>query len=179
MQDKWYSQCRTDCPPSWECFLEPGGSSTTPSVITNPGVVTNPPAAGKFPNCQFRFGMGYRPEPSTDYSSGDYITIWIGSPSTTHGTDFNPWWHGAMVDSCIKYNKIPLYYGYIIAFMARDEWGLQDCDVGTPSLCEKGSDYIRGNRAKIVAKYSNYASETAKRIGKNGESIWLIEPDFW
>ena len=72
-----------------------------------------------------------------------------------------------------------MYYGYIIAFMARDEWGLKDCDVGTPSLCERGSDYIRENRAKIVAKYKNYAAETAKTIGRNAESIWLIEPDFW
>jgi hypothetical protein len=56
--------------------------------------------------------------------------------------------------------------------MARDEWGLKDCDVGTPSLCERGSDYIRQNRARIVAKYKNYAEETAKAIGKNAESIW-------
>ena len=57
-------------------------------IIYNLGS-TLPIASGKFPNCQFRFGMGYKPDPNTDYSAGDYITIWIGSPSTTHGTDFN------------------------------------------------------------------------------------------
>jgi len=181
MQDKWYSQCRPtgDCPPNWECYLEPGGSTTNPPTTSSSVVVTLPQSAGKFPNCQFRFGMGYRPDANTDYSAGDYITIWIGSPSTTHGTNFNPYWHGAMLDACVKNNKLPVYYGYIIAFMARDEWGLKDCDVGTPSLCERGSDYIRENRAKIVAKYGSYALETAKKIGKNAESVWLIEPDFW
>ena len=124
--------------------------------------------------------MNYQLDSNTNYSAGDYITIWIGIPSTyMNGTDFNPYWQGVMLNACIKYNKIPVFYGYIIAFMARDEWGLQDCDVATPSLCQRGADFIRLNRARIVAKYKNYATETAKRIAKDAESIWLIEPDFW
>ena len=109
-----------------------------------------------------------------DYSVADYLTIWIGSPSTTHGTNFNPYWHGEMVKTAMKNNKMVVYYGYIIAFMARAEWGLKDCDVGTPSLCQRGSDYIRGNRAAIVAKYKSYAAETAALLGSAKETVWLI-----
>ena len=35
-QDKWYSQCLTSCPPNWQCYSEPGGS-TTESPTTNSG----------------------------------------------------------------------------------------------------------------------------------------------
>ncbi len=56
---------------------------------------------------------------------------------------------------------------------------MQDCDVGTPSLCQRGADYIRAKRANILAKYSSYAVKTAEIIGRNTEIIWLIEPDFW
>ena len=63
--------------------------------------------------------------------------------------------------------------------MARDEWGLQDCDVGRPNLCERGAEYIRTKRSEIVTKYKQYAFETAARIGKNSLITFLIEPDFW
>ena len=58
-------------------------------------------------------------------------------------------------------------------------WGLQDCDVGSPNLCERGSEFIRSKRAEIIAKYKHYAAETANMIGKNSDMVWLIEPDFW
>jgi hypothetical protein len=35
-----------------------------------------------FPSCQFRFGMAFDGN-SRDYSLADYITMWIGSPSST------------------------------------------------------------------------------------------------
>lgn len=116
---------------------------------------------------------------SKNYSAGDYITIWIGSPSTTHGTSFNPYWHGEMLKTALKYNKMTVFYGYIIAFMARDEAGLKDCNIGKPNLCQYGSNYIRKNKGRIVSKYKHYAIEAAKIIGKYAEIIWLIEPDFW
>ena len=84
-----------------------------------------------------------------------------------------------MLNACNQYKKMPVYYGYTIAFMARAEWGLQDCDVGSPNLCQKGADYIRANRANILAKYRQIALETAKIIGTNTPMVWLIEPDFW
>jgi hypothetical protein len=85
-----------------------------------------------------------------------------------------------MLDACKQYGKMPVFYGYIIAFMARRELGLQDCDVSsTNSLCTEGSNYIRNNRARIIEQYRHYAQQAAIRIGKNGEIVWIMEPDFW
>ena len=63
--------------------------------------------------------------------------------------------------------------------MARHEAGLQDCDVGTPSLCQRGAKFIRDNRQSIVNKYSHYAKETAAIVGTSSRMVWLIEMDFW
>lgn len=80
----------------------------------------------------------------------------------------------------MKYNKTPVYYGYIIAFWARTAWGLQDCDVSsTNNLCTRGADFIRARRTDIVNKYKKFAADTAAVLGSNKEIVWLIEPDFW
>jgi hypothetical protein len=63
--------------------------------------------------------------------------------------------------------------------MARHQAGLQDCDVGTPSLCQRGAKFIRDNRQSIVKKYSDYAKETAAIVGVSSRMVWLIEMDFW
>lgn len=76
-------------------------------------------------------------------------------------------------------NKMPLFYAYIIAFEARTKAGLKDCDVGTPSLCQNGADFIRNNRAFLVNRYSYQASKIAEIIGRNANAVFLIEPDFW
>jgi hypothetical protein len=63
--------------------------------------------------------------------------------------------------------------------MARQQAGLKDCDVGTPSLCQRGAQFIRDNRQGILNKYSNYAQETAAIVGTQSRMIWLIEVDFY
>ena len=63
--------------------------------------------------------------------------------------------------------------------MARHEAGLQDCDVGTPNLCQRGAKYIRENRQRIVDKYAHYAQESAAIVGAQSRMVWLIEMDFW
>lgn len=76
-------------------------------------------------------------------------------------------------------NKIPVFYAYVIAFEARNLLGLQDCDVGTPSLCQQGSQFIRDYRARIIERYNNHSSNIAKILGSTYTTIFLIEPDFW
>ena len=50
-------------------------------------------------------------------------------------------------------------YTYMIAFEARKKWGLLDCNVGHPSLCEKGANFIRQNRKYLVDIYAREASK--------------------
>jgi hypothetical protein len=45
-------------------------------------------------------------------------------------------------------------------------------------LCNKGANYIRQNRAKLVQRYSHQATEIAKALGdKNKEVVFVMEPD--
>lgn len=84
-----------------------------------------------------------------------------------------------MLDVCTKNNKIPLFYAYVIAFEARSKSGLQDCDVGTPNLCQQGAEFIRNNRQSLVNKYTEHATAIAARYGKDKPVIFVMEPDFW
>jgi hypothetical protein len=76
-------------------------------------------------------------------------------------------------------NKIPLFYGYVIAHEARNLEGLRDCDDGTPNLCDYGAQYIRKNRARILERYNHHSFNIANIMGKTSTVIFLIEPDFW
>ena len=77
-------------------------SATNTLVTTNPTVSTTKPTtqepvslatslSSETLGCQFQFGMSFNG--NKDYPPADYLTIWIGSPSSTHGTNFNPWYH--------------------------------------------------------------------------------------
>ena len=83
-----------------------------------------------------------------------------------------------MLETCIKLKKLPVFYSYIIAFEARNKQGLKDCDVGHPSLCEQGSNFIRNNRDYLVGRYKYQAQNIAKYLGKDGKAVFQIEPDF-
>ena len=83
-----------------------------------------------------------------------------------------------MLETCVKLKKLPVFYAYIIAFEARVKWGLKDCDVGTPSLCQQGADFIRKNRDHLVARYKHQAQNIAQYLGKDGKAVFEIEPDF-
>ena len=86
---------------------------------------------------------------------------------------------GAMLKLAVSLKKIPVFYGYVIAFEARNILGLQDCNVGTPNLCQQGSQFIRDNTARILERYDYHSANIASYIGTNGFCIFLIEPDFW
>jgi len=84
-----------------------------------------------------------------------------------------------MLNVCLKYNKIPLFYAYVIAFEARAMQGLQDCNVGTPSLCQQGSEFILQNRQHLVNKYTEHATNIALTYGQSQTVVFVMEPDFW
>ncbi len=167
-------------------------SSSLPSITSSSKSPTqssnaNGPSASLFPGCQFRYGRDFVSS-TTDYSQYDYITIWIDTissncPSSNSKnpdcTNFNPYYQGVMLQTTKSLNKIPVFYGYVIAFEARNLQGLQDCNVGTPSLCQYGSQFIRDNRARILERYNNQSYNIAQYLGTNYTTVFLIEPDFW
>ena len=69
--------------------------------------------------------------------------------------------------------------GYVIAFEARNLMGLQDCNVGTPNLCQQGAAFIRSQRTRIIERYNYHSSNIASYLGPNYTTVFLIEPDFW
>ena len=139
-------------------------------------VIVNQIFAG-FDPCRFNFGMAWKGDSYNYPSELDYVTIWAGSDE-----EFNQYWHGSMLRACLPGGRLdgktPVYYSYIIAFTARRDWGLLDCDVGSPSLCERGAEYIRTRWSRITGQYEKYASETARIYG-NRQIIWLMEPDYY
>ncbi len=124
-------------------------------------------SGNKFPYCQARFGAEFKGG-DKDYSHLDYISIWIG---------YDDYGQIDMLRTAQRFKKMPLFYGYIIAFMARQLWGLQDCDhpdPNVPRLCIKGSSFLRAKKWDVVFKYKFFATETAKIIGRNTEMVILI-----
>ncbi len=137
-------------------------------------------AAAAWDACKFQFGRAWTGAGS--YSDVDYITIWIGDGSSKNN-QYNGYWEGEMLKTAKSGGKTPVLYSYIIAFMARNKGGLQDCDVAgqgsSNSLCVSGTKYIRANRAAILDTYSNFAAGVAKDYGTSDPVIWLLEPDFF
>ncbi|MEO7427369.1 MAG: hypothetical protein ABI036_19435 [Fibrobacteria bacterium] len=128
--------------------------------------------------CGFSFGAGWN-GPAANYpASADFVTIWAGADEA-----WNAYWIGDMLKSCKPGGKLagktPVYYSYIIAFTARRDLNLQDCNVGTPNLCQKGANFIRQKKDRILAQYAKYASETAKAWGTTDPIVWMMEPDYF
>ena len=152
-------------------------ATTTKFLTTGPISTTAGSSSGKLNGCNFGYGRSYDSS-STDYSKFDYITIWIGTIDDKHSTDFNERYQRDMIKTRPKPNNLPVCYSYIIAVEARNQKGLKDCDVGSPSLCEQGSEYIRNNRAYLVGRYKYQAQNIAKFLGRDKKAVFLIEPDF-
>lgn len=143
------------------------------------------PSLGKgFPGSKFKHGITFDGVfNDDDYKRYDYISMWINSPHSDDptNTDYNPYWQGTMIKKCKQLGKIPVFYGYIIAFEARAKNGLQDCDVDPiNNLCHKGANFIRNNRALLVSRYTHQASKIAEALGdRNAPCVFIMEPDFW
>jgi hypothetical protein len=131
----------------------------------------------EFSPCHFNFGMAWQGNDYAYPSELDCITIWAGSDE-----EFNQYWHGAMLRACQQDQALsgvtPVYYSYIIAFTARRDWGLKDCNMGEPNLCQRGARYIREQRSRITGQYEKYADATARIWGTDEPIIWLMEPDY-
>jgi hypothetical protein len=126
-----------------------------------------------FPDCRFHFGTDWEKARNNNalMQQVDYLTgPWIGTSET-----FNI---GEYYEVCRNNNKVPVNHTYIIAFAARRDMGLQDCNVDeNNNLCRRGAKYIRQNRAKILNIYADFARGVNNIMG-NKPSVWLMEADF-
>lgn len=126
-----------------------------------------------FPECRFHFGTDWEKARGNSALMGqvDYLTgPWIGTSET-----FNI---GEYYELCRDNNKVPVNHTYIIAFAARRDRGLQDCNVDqNNNLCKGGAKYIRENRTKILNIYGNFARGVNNIMGSR-PSVWLMEADF-
>lgn len=144
------------------------------------GQATAIPPSG-FLNCTFKFGKTYQAS-GFNFSTLDYMDLYTyWSPKGEYGLD--PDAHWPMLNMSFRLGKTPVFYGYTIAHMAKRTLGLVDCNLATTeNLCTNGSQFIRDNRAAIVANYRLLGSQTAqylKLIGATGmQTAWNIEPDF-
>ena len=81
-------------------------------------------------------------------------------------------------------NKLPVMYGYVIAFEARVRAGLYDCnDPEHPNkneqLCGGGANWIRNNRQIIIERYKMQGQKISQYLGRNAEVVFIMEPDLF
>jgi hypothetical protein len=151
-----------------------------------------------FSNKKFRKGIEYDlTDVNVDYRQYDYISIWLGYSHTERrfgslfslsDLHFDPNTHGRMLETVLKYKKIPLFYSYIIGFAGKYLMGLFECKFvhefcnttweTERNLCNKGANFIRSYTNVIIFLYNQYAKEIAKYIGEMGFCVFLIEPEF-
>jgi hypothetical protein len=79
-------------------------------------------------------------------------------------------------------DKLPYLNTYIVAGLAREGEGLQDCNVGAEAnktLCKEGANYIRKNKQKIYEKYLEAALQIKKIYGMDRPILLHFEPDYY
>lgn len=129
---------------------------------------------------RLKLGISYDHVDDVNLSQFDYITIWLNTINRGLSTRLNRYYQGNMLKMCRKYNKLPLFYTYVVAFEARLIRNIQDCDVDAKyNLCHLGAQFVRDHRSHIVLKYWEHARKIAKIYGHSYPIAFVIEPDFW
>ena len=132
---------------------------------------------GTFNQCRFHFGTidskvrgNAALSPHIDF----FTPGWVGQ-SDTFDMDY----------ACTAARELPgatlAVVSYIIAFSARRDQGLQDCNVnGQTNLCRYGATYLRNRlENRIIPQYAMYARGFASSCGTTRPIIWMMEPDYY
>lgn len=130
---------------------------------------------------EFSFGHAHMQEQPLPWGNGPSNAQIASGPWLLTGWESNvhqPWLQ-TFLPNMPNANKIPYLYGYVAAGMARAELGLQDCNVGTPNLCQQGAIYLRQNQQRIGQRYSQIASQIAQVWGTSRPLLFHLEPDFF
>jgi hypothetical protein len=132
-----------------------------------------------FSECRFHFGTtdGKARNNAALTAQLDYfIPGWLGQADTF---DMNYVCNDTKAGGVFE-NLTPAVVAYAIAFKARRDAGLEDCNVsGNSNLCLYGATFIRQHRAAILDVYKSYAQGFASCYGTTKPMIWLMEPDFY
>ena len=125
-----------------------------------------------FSSCRFHFGTEVS-KATSNYNlmrEVDYLSMWAGSAENYNMDSF--------FKTCRDNGKTPVVISYIIAFTARRDWGLQDCNIDeNNNLCKRGANYMRQHKPRIMGQYEKYARGAAQSFGTSKPMVWCMEPD--
>ncbi|MBN1307900.1 MAG: hypothetical protein JXA18_08290 [Chitinispirillaceae bacterium] len=130
-------------------------------------------AGDLFSSCRFHFGTEVSKATSNAniMKEVDYLSMWAGSSENYNMESF--------FTTCKNNGKTPVVISYIIAFTARRDWSLQDCNVDpNNNLCKRGADYLRQQKSRIMNQYAKYARGAAQSYGTGQPIVWCMEPDY-
>jgi len=155
------------------------GGGSTGGAATGGAATGGESGGAVFPDCRFHFGTidSFARDNAGIRAEVDYFTPgWMGQQDTFDMQyvcdEANP---GGELDGIL-----PVIVSYVIAFTARRDENLQDCNVGSPSLCDYGATYLRAHlEDRVLPVYSAYARGFAGCWGTSKPIVFLMEPDFY
>ncbi len=123
--------------------------------------------------CAFAWGANGNEDDRASYLQ--FMTVWVGY-EPNGGLD-------GQCDGCSVVSQLaqtpalPVFYGYMIGFLANAD-GYGDCNLDfDENLCTHGAQWIRQNRQRVIDAYGNYA-RMAYETNPNKPVVWFLEGDF-
>jgi hypothetical protein len=155
--------------PNQRFRLVPLDEADDPAACEGAGSVTPDPFG-----CELAWGANGNSSNRSSYL--DFITTWVG---------YEP--NGGLDGRCDGCNLVralastgatPTYYAYFIGFQASAA-GYGDCNTDSDgqNLCNRGAEWLRNNRDRVVAMYGNYARMT-RDADPDARVVWLLDGDF-
>ncbi len=165
-----------------EADVDCGGDCDPCGAVRKGAEVFDDVSGRGFSNCKFNYGQDWQGDGHDYPDNVTYIREWLG-----YGEDLSGNHHG-MLNACKAGGRLdgvtPMFIGYLIAFSARADMDLQDCDVAdregrSTSLCTHGTQYMRDNKQKLLDKHRRFARSIGDNYGRDKPVIWMTEPDYF
>jgi hypothetical protein len=166
-----------------------GGMAGTPGTGGMAAMGGSGGTASAAPWCKFLFGTEWKGKNAVYQPNMTSYSSWAGWEWDGAPHMYQDEFVTALRDGVPAQFKgaVPVYIAYLIPFMARKDWDLQDCNVRTcdegsadcKTLCTYGSAYIRAKRTQILGFYKEYAKKTAALWGTQKPFVWQLESDSY
>ena len=133
-------------------------------------------------NCRFNYGQDWLGTEHTYPDNLNYIRTWLGTSNDLDNTQRSMF--KSLKKGGILEGRTPMVIDYLIAFTARANADLQDCDVAdsegrSTSLCTHGTQFIRENKQLLLDKHRRLAKQIANAWGTSEPILWMTEPDYF